>query len=197
MTALLLALALSAPPTETEWNGLNRAIDTAYQVAMAGNVTKDRPTKLKFGGNAPPPSRCITATVKLTAEEAKAFGLDAALTGPYLYGKMTACAQPNASEKPKHKWVVELAETVSDTFPDGTTVPAVTIALQGDADATFACACNPGVGTCNQTVDGVTGPAPLGVTLSPGTFSGAACQAKACVELAGASSWPNSCSLGQ
>ena len=201
MISLLLALTLAVPPTDQQWNGLNRAISTAYTTAMAVGATVDRPTRLHFGGNAPPTATCITASIKLTPEEAKAFGLADTITGPYLYGKMTACATPNASAADKHKWVVELAETVSDTFVAGAVVPAVVIALEGDVEATFACACNPGIGTCNWTPrlrNGTLGPsvpAPKGTTLPAGQWSGAACVRKTCVELYGFSSFPPECPL--
>jgi hypothetical protein len=75
-----------------------------------------------------------------------------------------------------------------DAAPAG--APQLECWRQGRADAPFPCACSTGPG-CIQP-DG--GPAPQGVTLQAGAFvPGAACLAKACVELAGSSSWPAEC----
>jgi hypothetical protein len=65
-----------------------------------------------------------------------------------------------------------------------------TLPAGGESDEPFDCACAKD-STCRNTSDG--GVAPTGVTLSPGTWTGAGCQPKACVELYGVSSWPAGC----
>ncbi len=55
------------------------------------------------------------------------------------------------------------------------------------------CACRTKLGACDANLrDGGYGSAPFGRTLAPG-WSGPGCERKACVELAGSSSWPNVC----
>ena len=70
--------------------------------------------------------------------------------------------------------------------------------LDPTAAATPDCACAVDA-TCTGTYsDGGTGPAPLGVTLPTGSWSGAGCQAKPCVALfldGGDGTWPASCPL--
>lgn len=61
-----------------------------------------------------------------------------------------------------------------------------------------ACACRKATGSCQYSTDAGLVDAPMGRTLGPdyppyGNWSGAGCQPKACVELAGSSSWPANC----
>ena len=73
------------------------------------------------------------------------------------------------------------------TEPCSDTVPVIEAWEQGRGDAPFPCACSTGP-TC-LAADG--GAVPTGITLQPG-WSGA-CLPKACVEMAGLSSWPAQC----
>ncbi|MBS2028711.1 MAG: hypothetical protein JST54_12490 [Deltaproteobacteria bacterium] len=66
--------------------------------------------------------------------------------------------------------------------------PVIEAWQQGRSDAPFPCACSTG-SSCSLS-DG--GAAPTGITLQPG-WAGAGCFPKACVELAGSSSWPQEC----
>lgn len=63
------------------------------------------------------------------------------------------------------------------------------------------CGCRAASGVCRVRIeDGGTEPAPFGATLGPGyfytEFAGAGCVRKACVEIAGESSWPDACPGG-
>jgi len=59
------------------------------------------------------------------------------------------------------------------------------------------CACRKASGACRvpNPDGGVALPAPFGTTLRPG-WSGAGCERKPCIELAGESSWPAACPEG-
>lgn len=63
--------------------------------------------------------------------------------------------------------------------------------VQGHPDAPFACACSTGADCTWRDSD-----APLGLTFGPGTWSGAGCHRKVCLEFAGISSWPSACPGG-
>lgn len=73
------------------------------------------------------------------------------------------------------------------------TVPAICNAGADPQPEADTCACRPAAGVCTRADGGV---APFGVTMRPGTFTGAACVAKFCgPELAGEQglSWPSQC----
>lgn len=79
------------------------------------------------------------------------------------------------------------------------TVEAWADTVDGGAPWSCACALPVDAGSCTATVpirdDGGTQtvPAPTGVTLSAGAWSGSSCRPKTCVELAGFTSWPPEC----
>ncbi len=84
-----------------------------------------------------------------------------------------------------------VSQWVSSTLPS-------TLAAEGEADEPWDCACSTGV-SCTQTSDGTSdgGVAVTGSTLAAGTWSGAGCARKQCVEYAGRpGAWPASCPGG-
>ena len=65
--------------------------------------------------------------------------------------------------------------------------PVLEVWVQGHSGAPWACAC-----AADETCTVAGQPAPLGVTLRPGTWAGA-CVRKPCSEFAGMTSWPEAC----
>ncbi len=82
-----------------------------------------------------------------------------------------------------------VSQWVSSTLPS-------TLAAEGEADEPWDCACSaPDAGACLQTSDG--GTAITGSTLAAGSWSGAGCVRKQCVEYFGRPGvWPASCPGG-
>jgi hypothetical protein len=85
------------------------------------------------------------------------------------------------------------------TYDDDTTQPcdpATDAALEAWTQDAVGGAPWPGACAADATcvVDGGA-PAPLGITLAPGTFAGPGCVLKPLVELSGISSWPAACPL--
>lgn len=78
-----------------------------------------------------------------------------------------------------------------DEVPWQAGFPTLAMVLPADPLWTGGCACSTGA-SCN-TVPGGTPIPKSGNTLRPGTFTGAGCIKKPCVELAGAPSMPASC----
>lgn len=73
-------------------------------------------------------------------------------------------------------------------------VPKLRAAL-GGRNVPQECACRGSSGDCKVSdPKGIPADAPLGVTLGPeSAWAGPGCIPKACVEMAGASSWPSAC----
>lgn len=96
-------------------------------------------------------------------------------------------------------------------MPDGMVVLSVTRGSGGCADPAacatgakyapavetdFPCACNSGSNCTVLDGSGKSVAAPLGITMNAGTFSGAGCIPKACIEVTGTTSWPKTCPGG-
>jgi len=78
-----------------------------------------------------------------------------------------------------------------DTIPPEPYVagqPNIQVWVQGHPDAPWACACAAGPDCDWRTWSGL-----LGVTFSPGSWSGTQCHRKPCSEWAGYTSWPSQC----
>jgi hypothetical protein len=90
--------------------------------------------------------------------------------------------------------VGEVEDRVTPAFP----ACEVAVVRADDALYPSPCACSTG-SNCNWTqplADGAfapSAPAPKNLTLPPGTWSGAGCRKKACVELSGSPSMPAAC----
>lgn len=76
---------------------------------------------------------------------------------------------------------------------------ALEVWVQGRPDAPWLCACSSGTDCLWTSVDvwgtPLTDNAPLGRTMTDGTWAGAGCVSKPCVDMLGDSSWPTSCPL--
>ena len=219
MRPLLLLLALvpslaSAQYTAAQKNGLVKsAIDAAAWLRVQGNTpTVVGGTQLRFGGTVPAGTPCMRCSIYLEDEDITALGLSPQnplfTQGGGRYAVMQICGPAVAT--PTYNapaWLRDLVETCNTTpFTAPSTYPKAVIAHRTDSTAQavatgFACACSTGTNCTWQAPklpDGTTpapGPAPLGVTLAPGSWSGAGCSLKTCVEKAGFSSWPDSCPL--
>jgi hypothetical protein len=127
-------------------------------------------------------------------------GVDEAYGGMEIQGYPALDAQGNPDLAQLVDWpagVVEVQDDATVTLRASPAAPSCQIAirLQGAASAqsVFKCACASDA-TCLWTgVDGGPNPGPKGLTFQPGTFSGAGCIRKPCVELAGHPSMPAAC----
>lgn len=212
MRALILALALLIPTlasaqtyTAAQRNGLYKAaIDAAAWLRVQGNTpTVVNGTQLRFAGTVPAGTPCARCSVYLDDADVVALGLNPSapiLTGPSnRYAVLQICgpAVPLATrEYAPPRWLTDLIDTCSKTLiTAAATWPVAIVAHRTDATAQtvstgFACACSTG---SNCTVGGKA--APRGTTLQAGTWSGAGCRLKSCVELYGFASYPSECPL--
>lgn len=141
------------------------------------------------GGDTPPDGTivCILQEGVGLSAALGAFGLDAG-AGKDGYAICRACAvqvSADTPEVPLPPGINALEVTQDEVAFDGG--PQFQCALQGEPE--FACACSTG-SDCTGP-DG--GAAPRGSTLQPGEWDGGGCFSKACMELAGYSSWPAEC----
>lgn len=121
-----------------------------------------------------------------------ADGTDCPDGGPYCEFQVAVMVCPEADGG---RSVITTRANLRGIVDDGvwcgaTGTGATALAADSTAPSPFSCACSSG-SNCTQTSDG--GAALTGVTLPAGTFSGAGCVAKPCVELFGVSSWPAGC----
>ena len=203
-----LALLLLVPSlafgqfTQNQRNGLIKSLQDSVASVQAGEVPNIiGGTRVTFGGTVPATTPCIRCSIYLDDQNVTFLGLNPnapLLTGPWnRYAILQVCGAPNAIDRELPVWFRDLAETCSKTpILAAATWPRVTVAHRTDATAQtvatgFACACRQATGTC--TVGG--NPAPFGTTLNPGTWSGAGCRLKSCVELYGFESYPPECPL--
>lgn len=146
-------------------------------------------------GAPPPGAVLVKATARASDATVAAFGV-----GPspddagFSYWRVYVCAAPLADGGDPGPSFLPGATIVYDddqvdACPAG--APQLEAWRQDRADAPFACACAQQDAGC-FLADG--GPAPLGITLQPGSFEPSQwCLPKACVELAGSSSWRWEC----
>lgn len=122
--------------------------------------------------------------------------------GAPVYSVGTICALPiDGGEDPGGSAIPGAVVVWGE--PDGrgcdAGAPVLEMWIQGHPDAPWACACAAS-SACLWTPPlyprgrGDAGPAPYGVTLAAGVWSGA-CVRKPCTELSGMSSWPAACPL--
>lgn len=172
---------------------------TALTLQPRPDVDK-RHTAVPFDGGAPVGARCLWVTARASPQAQVLFGLDAGGGTAYVHGYW--CALPTdagigfVAEAALPAGIDVLRESEWETPHDGGTVQAE-FWLQGHSSAGFKCACSSG-DTCTwqqPLPDGgsLSRTAPPGVTLEAGTWTGAGCVSKPCVEWAGTSSWPAAC----
>jgi hypothetical protein len=118
---------------------------------------------------------------------------DCTVEGLGVDGGVLATAHGTKFLGPKHLQVVE------GSCVEGEKVAGVRVQDAGVGFLPLACACRKAKGECQYvTDDGGLMQAPFGQTLGPGyppfeSWVGAGCVPKACVELAGSTSWPAQC----
>lgn len=158
-------------------------------------------------GSAPPGSRCLEATVRVTPEALGLFGLDperttdAGLPRGTTYARVRLAAlASDAGGLGLPPGVVALEDSLREAAcPDAGGGLAALEAWVGEA-APYPCACARAAdaGACEQ-LRGALGVEPTwqtalpGTTLPEGQWRGPGCRPKPCVELAGSSSWPEEC----
>jgi hypothetical protein len=210
LLALLLPSLAGAQVTAAQKNGLVKAaIDAVAWVRAGGTPTILNGTRISFGGVATVGTPCIRCTAYLDDEDVLFLGLNPAapaLTGAYnRYVVMQVCGAPVASPTyDMPRWLSDLVDTCSTTtYPSTAGMQKMIIAHRTDPAAQsvatgFSAACSTGA-NCNWTpplVGGGVGPsvpAPKGVTLPAGSWSGTGCRLKTQTELYGFSSWPPEC----
>lgn len=144
-------------------------------------------------GAAPAGAVVLHATVRASNDTALAFGVPGVDAG-YQYFRCNVVALPVDGGRDPGPDLIPGSTIVYD---DGQVdvpaagAPQLECWAQGRADAPFPCACAIPDAGCLQPD---AGDAPTGITLQPGAFvPSAGCRAKACVELAGSSSWMAEC----
>lgn len=175
----------------------------AVLLAVAGGQQSPGPEAPQghvVSGVAPAGSVATQFTALLDPSVLRLMGVDA---GAQTYATGVICALPvDGGEDPGGR-VIPGAIVVWGE-PEGVGcdagAPVLEMWLQGHPSAPWACACSSGA-SCQWRPPlypsglGDLAPAPLGVTLPAGSWSGAGCVRKSCVELAGVSSWSASCPL--
>ena len=112
-------------------------------------------------------------------------------SSPGAYATVDLCwprIDAGAAEPDLPGGMVALETTQAETTYDGG--PMFYAALASSAGP---CACSSGSGCSALGDDGGWAPAPTGLTLQPGAFTGAGCLLKTCVELSGIPSMPPGC----
>lgn len=158
-----------------------------------------------------PPARYVEGCAPGPALVCDAVEVAAAGRGPGRYRRVEVPSQTCTADKVTDAGTETVWREVVPTKPGArleilaaSCVPASTatgprLLDGGVAFLSPACACRRATGTCQYRNDaGTLVTAPLGRTLGPGyppfeVWSGAGCQPKACVELAGETSWPSAC----
>lgn len=149
---------------------------------------------------------CVWASVRVDPPGMALFGFDAG-GAPYVYARAVVCSDPvdgGMDPGPGFLPGIEIVYDDSTAAPwvGGHQIEAWTDTWR-EVDGGYppwpcACALAAG-GSCSAVVpirdDGGTQtvPAPAGVTLSAGSWSGPGCRPKTCVELSGYTSWPPEC----
>lgn len=199
---VLVPTLASAQFTQAQRNGLVKSLNDAVASVQGGEVpTIINGTRVTFGGTVPINTPCIRCSVYLDDDNVRFLGLNpegALLTGSYnRYAVLQVCGAATATFYEPPPWLRDLVQTCSTSPILATAIwPRVTVAHRTDpvaqtAATGFACACRQATGTC--TVGGQ--PAKFGTTLAPGTYTGAGCLLKTCVELYGFESYPPECPL--
>jgi hypothetical protein len=204
VNALILVASLALSQTAPQRNGLVESLGVAIQTIRDGATpTITNNTRASFGGNLAAGAICIRGTLRLDPSDVEFLKLPAAgFTKPADYYVATQICAPGTSATPREvpAWLRDMAETWGAVFTSTQVYPRVVLATRKDPLAVaaltgFACACSSGVNCTWQppkNQDGTT-PAPtacpLGVTLSPGTWSGTGAVPKTCLEMFGHSSW--------
>lgn len=216
--ATVAALALSQVPagwSQEALNGIYQQLAQVQQQIDAGaKPTKTRATKLTYGANTGKGKNCLRCQGwYISPDLAVKLGIDPALykdaqgnvIPSKLYATLQVCSGPNQNKADKPSWLrAAIMETCSAPILSDPGQDAFQVALLGDAETQAAdtgspCACSTGSNCTYQPpplLDGTIpppGPAPLGLTLAPGTWSGTGCFRKSCVEWFGKDSYPPQC----
>ncbi len=164
---------------------------TVFAGAVAGVaiLSRPEPAARHFRASRPVPPTCAEAqcyeVTALTSQAALALGGVSRGEAPeYVHARIKACpGEAAASALPPGMVAIDDTARV---VPCPADAAELKVWVQGEPSAPFPCACSTG---SDCTVDGK--PAPLGVTLAAGTFTGAGCFPKVCVVLAGNDQWPS------
>lgn len=206
MIGITLALILAAEPTRADAVGALNALQAAVTEARAGartfavNAAKTRLCIDPPAGGIPAGSKVIRFGVVLLTPAAQRYLGFALPPGAATWDQVSdeyAAIEVQAPPSTVPTFSAALLANV-DVIENEVEVRASAafpaceiVAIRRDDSgigAALRCACSTG---SNCTVGGSA--APLGRTLDPGTFSGAGCKAKPCVERAGTSSWVAGC----
>lgn len=146
------------------------------------------------GGDTPPAGNivCVQQTGVGMAPALALFGLDGGAGAPYAYALCRACAVQLDASTPEPNLpagITALETTQAEVDFDGGA--QFWCVLQGEPE--LPCACSTGNACSAVTTDGGTAVAATGATLAAGSWSGAGCFSKVCIELAGFDSWPAEC----
>ena len=208
MNSILIALLLSQ--TIPEARGAILALHAAEADLANRTITYPFPESACVGfpgGIKPAGTVTIRVGVALLSEGTQvALGAEPLKDGegkprPWVYGAMEIQAVPSPGDglPPLPSWV-RILETDEVSKQGVAYQPQCEILLvrEGFTPSVWRCACR-GVGTCNWTPPlqgggfGAATSLPKALTAPPGTWSGAGCVQKSCVEWSGVSSMPAAC----
>lgn len=177
------------------------AIGIAYGTLTTGPEASAGHIVIRQDGGIPAGAMAVWVTALGDASVMARFGVDAGgASSAYFRGRVCALPQDAGAFADGGEAAIDpgpnLLPGLTIVYDDATVLPCASTDpdfegwMQGRADAPFPAACAIDA-TCLQP-DG--GPAPLHVTLNPGSYvPGPGCMPKAAVELAGISSWPSVC----
>ena len=211
MRNLLVVLALVPSLASAQGvvvNGLVKSLNDAVATINPGNpATIDGNQLVTFGVSRPTGTNAIRCVIRLTLDQRIFLGIPnaaATIAEPAdLYAVMQVAGPSVAEAQVMPPWMEELVQTCGTVFTLASPMPSVILAartnpIAQNATTGFACACSTG-SSCNWTPPligggfGASTPAPKNLTLPAGTWSGAGCSLKTCVEMYGSDSMPNVC----